>query len=88
MRYAEIYHFLLVSRHLFEGLLVKKKTISLKLPENDWLHQADGQYNVQTLLDILIAKINDLATQFDARNGNDYFSKQLPAFYQKVLGLT
>lgn len=88
MRYAEIYHFLLVSRHLFEALLLKKKTISWTLPENDWLYQADGQYNVQTVLDTIVEKIDDLATQFDARNGNDYFSKQLPAFYRNVLGLT
>jgi hypothetical protein len=53
------------------------KTLKLRLPESLPVYQEGGRYEVGELLGWVEGECRDLAKQFDARNGNDGFTRRL-----------
>lgn len=50
---------------------------ALKLSPNFPFYRADGIYDISTLYDYYINKVEIYAPKFDERNGNNYFAKQI-----------
>jgi hypothetical protein len=64
---------LLVERLLEQGHTERK----LRLPATFALHRPDNHYPLADLLAWFRAQSNDMAQQFDARNGNDYSTRKV-----------
>lgn len=82
----ESFHFYYASLFLFRHLQGQQDTIALQIPENPLLHASDGQYAISTVLHALEREVADIATLFDQRNGNDYYSRFGGKQYEVLLG--
>src|SRR5262249_61331850 len=56
-----------------------RTTLRLRLPKTMPGHQEDGCYDVSALAGWIEETCRDLAKRFDARNGNDSFTRRLAA---------
>jgi len=74
---TDAFDFYLASSLLFNRLKETTKEITLRLPDAFPLHQASGQYNVQTLIDWLDEQIHSIADKFDERNKTDCFKVRI-----------
>lgn len=72
------YAFYIVAKHLFASLPTKKPTRKLSLPLSFHLYEEARDYEVAKLIGWLEEETSELAAAFDQRNGNDYFSVELP----------
>jgi hypothetical protein len=54
-----------------------KPALKLRLPQQFPLYQENGQYELAQLSRWFAGQTADLARQFDARNGNDFFQRQI-----------
>ncbi|PQO38831.1 hypothetical protein C5Y96_02885 [Blastopirellula marina] len=70
--------FYTASKHLFTALPRRKPTRKLSLPTSFPLYEESSEYDVAQLIDWLERETSSLAVTFDRRNGNDYFSNELP----------
>ncbi|HZZ81367.1 MAG TPA: hypothetical protein VFE62_22885 [Gemmataceae bacterium] len=52
-----------------------ERTVRLRLPADFPLADARGSYEVAALMEWFGKEVRSLATQFDARNGNDYYQR-------------
>ncbi|MBX9654897.1 hypothetical protein K2Y11_14895 [bacterium] len=76
--HSEVFFFSLGAKKLFEACSnARKKTISLKLPLSHPNYKNDGKYEVDSLIDYFSGRVDHLAKLFDARNGNDHYSRVL-----------
>lgn len=75
---ASRFIFYTASKHLFAALPQKKATRKLSLPTSFPLYEESSEYNVAQLIDWLEQETSSLAATFDQRNGNDYYSNELP----------
>src|SRR5262249_50307120 len=72
------FDFFLACRLLFGQLAENgKTTMKLRLPQQFPLYMEDGQYELNNVSGWFSEQTADLARQFDARNGNDFFRKQI-----------
>jgi len=63
---------------LMERLLSKgRKTLRLRLPRQSDLFQPDGIYDVEQLQMHFKKIAEDVAARFDARNGNDFYAREI-----------
>lgn len=61
----------------FRQLAKRADTVELTLPEAFPLYREDGVYSPQALADWFYAQAEKIGRAFDARNGSDYFRKNL-----------
>jgi hypothetical protein len=54
-----------------------KESVRLRLTAACPGYQATGQYDPAMLADVFEAEVIDIATQYDARDGNDYYARML-----------
>jgi hypothetical protein len=54
-----------------------ERTLRLRLPDVFPLFQSRGIYDLPTILDWFRTEVETLTTQFDTRNGNDYYARWL-----------
>lgn len=63
---------------LFEQLRAHgRERVSLRLPQNFPLFVEDGKYAVEAIAAWLDGSLRELAARFNARNGNDYFTRRI-----------
>ena len=55
----------------------RRETVRLKLPKAFDGYEPEGSYSVAALRDRSLSLLRDEARAFDARNGNDYYSRQV-----------
>ncbi|MFN3152510.1 hypothetical protein [Bremerella sp.] len=72
------YIFYTASKHLFESLPTNKPTRKLSLPPSFPLYEESRDYEIAKLIDWLEQETSTMAAAFDQRNGNNYFSEELP----------
>jgi hypothetical protein len=71
------FHFLLATRAVFRQLQAQgKKSALLRVPEKDFPAARKTTVPVAPFLEWLEERINRIAGQFDARNGNDFFARE------------
>lgn len=73
------FYFYVAAKNLFCSLPQKRPTCKLSLPPSFPLYEQSNEYDVAKLIDWLQQQISPLAIAFDQRNGNDYFSREIPA---------
>jgi hypothetical protein len=85
------FEFVRALRFLLTRLKAKgEETLSLRVGKEFALHRPDGKYPIAELATWCDSRLDDLATQFDVRNGNDMFRRrlaeleQLPALVKKL----
>ncbi|EAQ77471.1 hypothetical protein [Blastopirellula marina] len=75
---AARYRFYTAAKHLFTSLSQTKSTCKLSLPSSFPLYKESSEYNISQLIDWFDKETSSLATAFDQRNGNDFFSVVIP----------
>lgn len=77
------FHFYLHARLFFSQMKQKaeNESISLKLPAKHPLFQAENNYTFERLLAWFDKEIAEIEGAFNARNGNDYFTKKRKYVY-------
>lgn len=71
-------HFWMTGVRLFRQLLRQEQShIHLYLPPTCPFSSGRESYSIQKLLDWVLAEATSLAEKFDARNGNDFYQRQL-----------
>ena len=75
----ERYQFYLAAGLFLEDLEkhAKKPTRKLRLPENFELRNESGEYKISDLKDWFLKELNQVAVQFDNRNGNSWYSDNI-----------
>lgn len=63
----------------FRELSKRQDTISLDLPKEFAMYQADGTYDCAALEQWFHDQAEDIAGQFDKRNGSDFFARDMAA---------
>jgi hypothetical protein len=77
------FEFFLAARFLLDRLAEQgKKTLTLRLPAKFPVHEPSGRYPVAALAAWFKTQVEELAGQFDARNGNPYFSERYAALQE------
>ena len=61
----------------FHELMGSQKTVKLKLPEQIPFWNEKGEYHTEELAEYFYGQAQGLAKRFDARNGSDYFLRDL-----------
>jgi len=75
------FEFYLAARLLLEKLAKSgKKTVSIRIPKKTELTLGDGKPSIAALVDWLDVRLKELATAFDARNGNKSFANRVRDF--------
>ncbi|PQO38830.1 hypothetical protein C5Y96_02880 [Blastopirellula marina] len=72
------YIFYVAAQHLFTAIAQEKPVHKLNLPPSFPVYQDSSEYDVQQIIDWLEKETSSLAAAFDQRNGNAYFSVDLP----------
>lgn len=75
---ASRYYFYTAAKHLFAAVPQKRPTRKLGLPPAFPLYEESNEYDVAKLIEWLEQQTSPLAVAFDERNGNDYFSQEIP----------
>lgn len=75
---GDSYRFYLAAQHVLERLAEKKSKRKFRFPEEFPEYEASGQYDFDQLIRWFESQIKELGERFDERNGNDYFSRELP----------
>lgn len=75
---ASRYYFYTASKFLFTALPQNKLTRKLSLPTSFTLFDESHKYDIAKLIEWLELETSSLAAAFDQRNGNDYFSVEIP----------
>ena len=72
------YIFYVAARHLFLAIPQEQSPCQLNLPRSFPQYEESNQYYVSQIADWLKQETSSLAASFDQRNGNTYFSVDLP----------
>jgi hypothetical protein len=78
---SDTFHFYSAGVLLFQYIARTQHQIEMHIPDNPFLFQPDGIYNVPEVVQLLDTAVQEIAAQFDQRNENDYYSRVLAGFY-------
>lgn len=85
---ASIFHFCQASLFLFEQLRASgKERIKLQIDENERLYSVTGLYLLDELIAFFSSWVNEIATKFDTRNGNQHYQVHLMGLYASIKNL-
>jgi hypothetical protein len=75
---SDRFHFFLSCRFVLDRLRRDGRArVEMRLPRSFPAYQETGDYEVEALIDWFDGQLGELATQFNARNGNDHFSTMI-----------
>jgi hypothetical protein len=74
--------FCLAARTLMRRLAATKRPRKMRLPRTFPLYDESGSYRPAALAEWFDAESRQLLEQFDRRNGNDYYSREVPKMYE------
>lgn len=72
------YYFYVAVRRLLSVVAERKSSQKLNLPQAFPLYAPSGQYELAELIAWLDAELGELGPQFDARNGTNFFTHEVP----------
>lgn len=78
---SDVFHFYSAGVLLFRYIARTQHQVNMRIPDNPFLYQSDGSYNVPEVVQLLDTAVQEIAAQFDNRNENDYYSRVLTGFY-------
>jgi tetratricopeptide (TPR) repeat protein len=78
---SDTFHFYSAGVLLFRYIARTQQQVNMHIPDNPFLYQSDGIYNVPEVVQLLDTAVQEIAAQFDNRNENDYYSRVLTGFY-------
>lgn len=78
---SDVFHFYAAGLLLFRYLARTQPQVHMSLPDNPLLYQPGGVYGTTEVVETLHQAVREIAAQFDQRNENDYYSRELLGFY-------